>query len=473
MIKTSMMRIKLLKRIDSFGQLELLVSIVAGLILGYSLVSSRHLLFIALVCLIFFVAVFLSHHTGVVFLFVSVFFLPWFSEYLKIVPRESTLFIELMIGILFCKVLFLKLSGKQWKRTPIDKLVVLVVFFSLLSALINFESPVVVMLGFRKFFKYILLFYILINLDLEEKFYRKMLKMLMIIAIIQIPVAIIEWLIVGVGDNVVGTLGANATGLMGIFMAFIACLFLGFYLHEGKVFNIVFIVSLFVPVVLGSGRFGFIAIPSAVLFSLLTIKQWDVRKFIRIVCATVIVVVAIWGAIDSHDRVSERGQILGHFTSLEDMFDYTTGYAKGGILNRTEAVIFANGLISQNPSSFILGFGPGSASPSFIGFAGDLEKKYSDLRIWGVQLSWTLLEYGFLGLILFIGLFIVLFRFNSKFYLRIDDNFWKAIAFGYNGLVFVMIISISYMTCWVSDVLAFTFWFLSAAIVSVSRESRL
>ncbi|MDZ7375779.1 MAG: hypothetical protein ONB13_04085, partial [candidate division KSB1 bacterium] len=94
-----------------------------------------------------------------------------------------------------------------------------------------------------------------------------------------------------------------------------------------------------------------------------------------------------------------------------------------------------------------------------------LEKQFQGRKISGVQLSVILLEFGYVGLALFLYLFYRLLKINSIFYKATQSDFWKSISIGYNGVVFCYIAAVIYNPAWFFDVLAFTFWFISAAIV--------
>ncbi|RMD92468.1 MAG: hypothetical protein D6813_05850, partial [Calditrichaeota bacterium] len=355
--------------------------------------------------------------------------------------------------------------------TSIDKWFLILACLALIGSLVNEMNPIVSVLGFRNFFKYIVMFYVLVNINLEEKFLKNMLRLLIFIALVQIPVTIVEWRIYGTGDNVVGTLGSHTTGIMAIFLAFTASFMIGFYMHTGKIMHLLTIILLFIPIILGSGRFGFLLIPAAVIFSVLFGGKISIKKVIKSTLLSFIVFVTMFCAVKVHDKIVDRGDFYELLTSPERMYLYTTGYAKGGRLNRTEAIIFAGHLISQSPVKFLLGYGPGNASPSyFSNFEGALETQYKGLRVRGVQLSWVMLEFGILGLLFFLLIYFYLFRENQTLYFQTQDSFWKSISIGYNGIIFAYLVSIVYTSVWVSDVTAFSFWLISASIIAMKTK---
>ncbi|RMD97262.1 MAG: hypothetical protein D6814_09840, partial [Calditrichaeota bacterium] len=233
------------------GQLMLLVLTLGfSLTLGVMIIASRPSWWFASLFGILALILFMNHNIGVLMLFVSIFLIDWISEFLGLLPRQFTWLPEIILAILFAKIIFLKIVNKNILGSSIDKLMLLLICSAIIGAVVNAMNPIVAILGFRNFFKYIIMFYILLNLNLDEIFFKKMIKLLIIVALLQIPITIAEWQIYGIGDNVVGTLGRNTTGVMAIFLAFIASFLIGFYMHSGKILYLLMIVPLFIPIVL-------------------------------------------------------------------------------------------------------------------------------------------------------------------------------------------------------------------------------
>ncbi|MCD6553575.1 MAG: hypothetical protein J7M16_06165, partial [Anaerolineae bacterium] len=82
-----------------------------------------------------------------------------------------------------------------------------------------------------------------------------------------------------------------------------------------------------------------------------------------------------------------------------------------------------------------------------------------------VQLSTTLLEYGCVGLLIYLLLLWKLYRWNGKFLRRTNDRFWWAVAWGFRGVVFVFVASIVYWRVWSTEILASMFWMLAGILV--------
>ena len=151
--------------------------------------------------------------------------------------------------------------------------------------------------------------------------------------------------------------------------------------------------------------------------------------------------------------------------SPSKLYKFNLKFRKEGTYGRFQVIKVSNQLLTKNIANFLIGFGPGNASESFFDeYKGKWEKQYQGRKIGGIQLTAIILEFGYLGLVLFLYMFYRLLRMNNFLYNNTQSEFWKSIAIGYNGMVFTYIAGMFYNPVWFYDVLAFTFWFVSAAL---------
>ncbi|MFX1555451.1 MAG: hypothetical protein ACFFBV_16115, partial [Promethearchaeota archaeon] len=161
-----------------------------------------------------------------------------------------------------------------------------------------------------------------------------------------------------------------------------------------------------------------------------------------------------------------------HIISLAT--NYTSAYAgpKGEASGRFSAAKEALQVSAENPVNLMIGFGPGSASKSYFKkFAGKLLSK---LRIsYGWETQWVVmnLEYGIVGVFLFLLAIFLIFKRNQRFFERINDPYWRAISFGFKGISFTYFMGFFYATVFRQDVMAFIFWFFAASIYCLEHES--
>ncbi len=421
------------------------------------------------------IAVFISNRVGFLIILATLFILNWLFGVLRVIPKEITWLPDVILIILTAKVAFLQAGERRFKGTPIDVAILSIMLLGIISAMYNTVSPVTVIFGFRNFFKYVLMFYILRNIEPNENFYRLFFWLLFIFAVIQIPVTIFQAIYYGnigedIADNVSGTLGWRTTGAMAVFMGFFASILIGLYIQQRKFIFLILAASCFIPIILGSGLFGFYIIPPAILICLIYGYPKTLRNFFKLIALIGTMSVLIWTGINFHDHLYQ-GKLAETIRSPRKFYKFNLNYRKEGTFGRFQAVQVANKLMSQHLPHLIIGFGPGNASDSFFSqYKGRLEKQFQGRKISGVQLSVILLEFGYLGLALFLYLFYRLLKINAIFYRNTKSDFWKALSIGYNGMVFCYIAAVIYNPAWFFDVLAFSFWFISAAIVIQSDK---
>ena len=154
-----------------------------------------------------------------------IFSISWIADELNLLPHFFTWSIEVLIMTLFCiyilpKIVFLK----EIKITPVGKYLILLVLYGILGSIlyaVNFSS---VLIGLRSYFKYALLFIIIINANLSQHVYKKLFKYWMLLIGIQPFIGLYQYFVEKkVGDSVYGTI--TDTGILGMLLIiFIICL---------------------------------------------------------------------------------------------------------------------------------------------------------------------------------------------------------------------------------------------------------
>jgi len=459
-----------IKAIQSLNLSNILLMFFLGAIAGLiymTLTPTWWLMFLAIALMI---AIFINNKVSIILILTSLFMLHWLFGVFKAIPKELTWLPDVIILIMAAKILYLQAGKNKWKKTPIDLLFLAILVLGILSAIYNNVPFVTVIFGFRKFFKFILLFFILRNIELDSKFYRYFLIALFILAVIQIPVAMGQGIIFGttgrdIADNVSGTLGGNATGAMALFMAFLISIMIGFYTQFRKIIFLLLAAAFLIPIILGSGQFGLLIAPLAALICWTLGRPYTAKNLIKIPLIVIVSLMLILPVINYHDA-RYKGNLLEFIKSPEKLYALNIETRKEGTFGRFQVIEVAHQLLFENLPQAAIGFGPGNASESYFSeYSGELEKKFQGAKIWGIQYTATILEYGFLGLILFLLMFYRLWRLSRHLYFKTKSQFWKAISVGYSGVLFVYIVGCLYNPVWFYDVLSFTFWFISAALI--------
>lgn len=415
------------------------------------------------------VSIFANNRIGIIIILASIFLFNWLFGVLQIIPKEITWLPDVIIFVFAVKAIYIVADRREWKNTPFDLVVLLLILIGVISALYSNVSFVTMLLGFRNYFKYVLMFSLLRNIEREERFYRVFLYVILVLSLIQIPITTVQTIIYGtygedVADQVVGTLGGKATGAMAILMTFIVSLLTGLLIQTKNYLYLLAIFGCALPVIFGSGQFGFYTIPLVIIIGLAFGSRFSTKNILKAPVYLGVLVLVTWFAMNYHDS-RYSGNIIKFFSSPSKLVDLNNQFRKEGSFGRFQVIKVSNQLLVQDPINFLFGFGPGNASESyFTDYSGRLDKVYSGRKIGGIQYTSIILEFGYVGLLLFLIFLYQLWRFNMRLYDKLDDKFWKAISLGYNGMLFAYIAAWVYNPVWFYDVLAFTFWFTTTAL---------
>lgn len=459
-----------IKWIESTNLSQLLTMLILGAMTGLIYMMLTPVWWLMFLAVAIMIAIFINDKVAILIILATLFLFHWLFGVFRAIPKEITWLPDVIILIMAAKILYLQAKRNLWERTPIDLIILAILLLGIISAVYNNVAVFTLLFGFRKFFKYTLMFFILRNIEQQSKFYRFFIILLFILALLQIPVTITQAIYFGttgkdVADNVSGTLGGKATGAMALFMSFVISMTMGFYTQTKKVVFLLLSASFLIPIILGSGQFGLFIAPIAALICWILGRQLNLKNILKIPLIISVIVMLVLPAINYHDA-RYGGNLMKFVRSPSELYSLNIQKRKEGTFGRFQVIDVAHQLLLDNIPQLIVGFGPGNASQSYFSeYSGRLDKEYQGFKIWGIQYTATILEYGFLGLILFLLLFFQLWRVNRQFYHQTKNQFWKAISVGYNGLLFVYIAGSFYNPVWYYDILSFTFWFITAGLV--------
>lgn len=129
------------------------------------------------------------------------FYLPFESLVLKFIPDEVYVFArygsELLIYLVVLVVLLRMLSGKKrYQRTPFDLPFVLFVISLIASALVNLVEPTTAILGLRQILRFMLVFFLVVQIAPSKAFVQKLTRVMFGIVIFQS--------VLGLGQAIIG-----------------------------------------------------------------------------------------------------------------------------------------------------------------------------------------------------------------------------------------------------------------------------
>lgn len=455
-----------------FTALIILTVVVLALI-RLTQVSSYFLLFIFVLPLIFVLV--RDRKIGFYLIVFWVFFADWFNQ-LGLIPTQLTWFPEI---ILLVYTLVFIYKHKSIIRTPIDIPVVIFIAIAVISAVYNAKSPIALLLALRLDLKFILMFYLLVNFRLSEKFYRNMIKLFLFLLLLQVPVAVIKYFIYGQGERAIGTYAAYGGTYSTLLPLIAISLFTALYLFKKQNNLYVLAIGGFILFSIVGGKkgliyFGPVLVILIVLYMLASKNlHKTLRRFLPLVPLMLFMFIPILFFVTWLQPATKNPEYLRGFINIYDL-QYTP---EGNPAGRIPSNIVTYKSLSCHPLRFLLGYGPGSMMKSY--FEQFHTRKKHTQPIWaeyGITESVQKpVEYGYVGFFIYFLLIpFLLFKKTRRFFNVIDDKYWRAISFGYIGILFTyFIIGIGYSAVLRSDLAGFIFWFFAAAVYSVGRQKQI
>lgn len=405
-----------------------------------------------------------------------------------LLPRGTKWIVEVILLLLAAKVLFISSYDKRRLIFPLGWLFIGVLSFLIVTSLIiNKVNFITVLLGFRLHFKYVVLFYLLINLDFKIDFYKKTLIILFLIAIFQIPLTIIQHLTWN-PSNTIGTMGkslafmdiaggtfggGDTTGIMALFLGGVIYCLIGYQLYHRFNLKLSFVLLLlFIPIFLSQSIASFVLIPIGLILMLSKEIKSNLFKVFSFGILTILITVIIMFLSGRYfDYATIRNFDIEKIFEIQAKTDF---YGRPTGTGKLAALVYTSKLIGERFDTTIFGLGLGSTSKSyFTSFEGELATEFSARKGgYGMkpQIARILTEMGIFGLIFYLIFFVYIYNLNSKLYNITNDRFWKSISLGFRGIIFLFAMAFFYRPVLDAEATAFSFWLMSAAVFSLVRN---
>lgn len=438
------------------------------------------------------IIILLQPKVGIWFILIFVFYISYLADEIFLIPGTVIWMLEVSIAAMLLSGMHKFLFDKnEFKRTPVDILLLFLLLEGLLSGLLNHASPVSTILGCRKLFKLVLLFYLLIHFDFKEDFYKKVINFFYITALVQGPIALTQFMVWspeleykmvverGLGGWSRVDFSAGTTGISGITAIYsigFICFTLGFMLNDKvRLHYVIKLILLVMPILIGSSRSGFIYLPVMIVFMLRKTLFTNVKKGIIVGVAFCIgyVILIKSASLFGYDLA---GFLLSPGDQIAEQSHFS---AKGQPVGRVANVIFAYNLLNQSLLNIFIGFGPNSVSLSAFGsgFEGkvlsyllenDMVTRATSFI--NSQIAFMLLEWGFLGFGIYLAVIVKIYLMNMRFYKAIGDPYWQKVSFGFSGIIVLYVITIFYKTVWVMEPTVCMFWGFAGVIFAVGKK---
>lgn len=325
---------------------------------------------------------------GGVFFFIALFTFDWLSYDMHLIYTQIIGIPDLQIFLMCAFLLFF-----QKRILQID-----VLFFLAVSLLFLVFSKVqgngwaATLQGYKDYFSVVWLFFFFKYFRFKNETISRGINLVKVFVLLQLPVQVMQYVVLRDVEFCSGTFGFHATGILGIFMAAVVLYIISIKKLDRK--NIALILYLSLTPLLGSARFFFIF--NFFLAPFILVKKYRIKASGKIALILVLCLLFV-GLLQVNKLWYEGGKISGtnpfYFLSgdyLRDLIAVT-----GSTLPRGGAVIWAYQIL-KDEGRLLLGKGIGwrrGLSP--LDFAN-----FKKMRI-ANDLPMTFLLCGFAGLLVF------------------------------------------------------------------------
>lgn len=330
---------------------------------------------------------------------------------------------------LICSLLFLiQLAKKKEKlRLPFIKWFIGIITIALISVLINRID----MFSFIYFLVYIIfsyLYFIIIINESNNHRIKKIRNYVIFLILLQIPVSIIKYLIIGQTESgAIGTMATEAGSLSTMFPLFIISFLTPLFLIRKKILYLILILFFIAFGIIGHKRVLVYFVPLlfiiAYFITYYIINRKLSKRHIRNLFIIILISILSFYSIARLDPTLNPDHTIGGRFDLDYLLSYSDEYAFSESndlkeMSRFEGLLyFSKYLIHKEPITFLFGEGAGKLIKSqYRETEGDMLANYG-VRYGGrMGFIWLLLQVGFLGVFLYIGLLIKLNLFLFKKY---------------------------------------------------------
>jgi hypothetical protein len=329
------------------------------------------------------------------------------------------------------------------------------------------------------------LFFVPAIYDFSEAELRQQLRVLLYLALLQLPVAVMQrWIVLSQdrfsGDAVQGTLGDS--GVLSIVLICSALVLTGLFLRRrlSKLRYGVLLALLLLPTTINETKVTLLLVPVGVLIVMIVGAEVGRRLHIAVVASSVILFflaayVPIYSMMEMHNPDKKESGILDFFGNNKKISGYMSSNISGlgtkKDVRRGDAIMVPFKYLAQDPVRLSLGLGLGSVAPSNMGpsFEGPYRGLFGQFTL--MSIIFFMLEMGLVGCSLVLLLYYLLFR-DALFVANNDTDIHGALAVGWTGVVALMFVAIFYDPAHQFESLSYLFWYFSGVIAArAARDS--
>ncbi|MBU0518775.1 hypothetical protein KJ564_07540 [bacterium] len=450
--------------------ISVLFMLPLALILASAAVGSSNYFILIVVSGIIFFSVLTSFTASLILIGFASFFLSYSIWFFNLPGPLINLGYVLILMVLIREYFFT--ANLLPVRTPINTILFAIMGMGLLSIAAGDMGAYPAFKGLFRHIAFPFLFLLILIAEPDERLMKRLVIGVIIVAFVQVIASAMQfsWYTViapkdaGMrADFSGGILGYSCGGYNSIFMAMTFALLLGMLIVRGfKLYLAIGAVALLAPVFLSSARAGVPMFAATALFMLVFAPlprhgPWMGRLILATVLTASILIIAASGL---------AGQTFKDIFDISYITEYSSKQSDAG-MGRLQALDVVSSSL-RTPLEQLVGRGPGALTPTSI-TQNDASLIANNPLLFATVTgyAYTTIEIGFVGLVLFLLLYIQVYRFTRRFLKEIDDPFWESIALGFQGTIFIYVISTFYIDSWVFFPLPFAFWAMAAAIYRI------
>lgn len=394
-----------------------------------------------------------------------------------ILPDRSPYLIELLAAFAALVVVLVGIRTRyQYVRPGYWFIFGGIVIVAICGVVVNAVEPGPIFAGIRNYVRAIPWFFIPAVYAFSDKEVRQQLRLLLLICIIQVPIAIHQRINTAAADRYTGdwTTGTLViSSILSIFLICALCVLTALYIKKKlsmKQFVLLFFLLL-LPTTINETKGTLLLLPLGLLmtFFLATPPR---KRFHSAVVATGLLSLALSIFIPIYDYVNSGREyatpLTEFFTNESRLQGYIwtnadVGSDKAG--GRGDAIVVPVRYLSKEIGNLAFGLGLGNVSKSALGeaYTGEYFKLFEPFVF--TSFARLLLELGFLGILLVSALYWMIFT-DARFVAKHDNGIKGALSAGWLGVVPVMFAAIFYKDVIAQASLSNLFWYFSGLIAA-------
>jgi len=399
------------------------------------------------------------------------------------------------------------LSRRGWKRTPLDTPLLIFIGVGALSAIVNQVPPLVAVLGLRILLRYVLLFYLVVQIGFSRKATRSLIIAVLGVASVVIGIGLAQALIgpsltevLYVSETKVGTTvlrGGVSSDVslargryifstlgrydaLGLYAVVILLLLLALYIYYPRRRGVLrwLVLATGICLVLTMSRTSWLGMYAALWsWALLSKKKLVIGLLftLLLVLITLVGIAYFFPHLVRYYPGAELSQasILTRALELFSPRYFEVSAYSGGRLFTLHFV--GRRILEQAP---LLGFGPGhfgSLTATYFGFSTADLLGVEERQVYLVNdVNWiTILgQYGLTGALAFLVMFIALLRYARRMHGHLSDPLAKSTALACAGSIVTLLVTGFFGPNFEQRVISMYVWLIAGLMVALARAEQ-